>query len=343
VSIRLSVLDQSPIREGGTARQAIAETIELARRVDALGYHRYWLAEHHNSGGLASSAPEVLITRVAAETTLMRVGSGGVMLPHYASLKVAEQFRTLEALYPGGIDLGLGRAPGSDGLTARALQQGFGVPRLDHYPRQVLELVQHLSGSIPEDHPAYGVRATPAVDGMPEVWLLGSSNESAMLAAELGLPLSFAHFINAPGAVDAVAIYRDRFKPSRWLDEPRVSVGVSAIAADTAEEAEHLAWSRLGMRFRRARGVHGVPPPEVARDFDYTAPEREFIEYQRPRSAVGDPGQVRDRLLAIAAELDTEELIVLTITYAFEARIRSYELLAEAFGLQATADAANEV
>lgn len=331
--MRLSVLDQSPIREGGTARDAINESIALARRVDALGYHRYWFAEHHNSDGLASSAPEVLIARVAAETSRLRVGSGGVMLTHYAPLKVAEQFRTLEALYPGRIDLGLGRAPGSDGLTAQALAYGPGALTLEHYPRQVLDLVQHLDGGVPEGHPHHGVRATPAVEGMPEVWLLGSSNESATLAAEFGLPLSFAHFINGPGAATAVELYRERFKPSRWLDAPRVNVGVAAIVAETAEEAELLAWSRYAMRVRRSRGLAGVPPPEAARDYDYTQPELEYIEYSRPRSAVGDPRQVRERLLAIAAELDADELVVLTITYAFEARVRSYELLAEAFGL----------
>lgn len=335
--MRLSVLDLSPIREGGTARAAINESIELAKRVEALGYYRYWFGEHHNSGDIATSAPEVLIARIAAETEHLRVGSGGVMLAHYAALKVAEQFNTLEVLYPGRIDLGVGRAAGTDNRTAHALSQWTDASPMERYPRQVLDLVHHLEGDLPEGHPFHGVRATPAVEGMPEVWMLGSSKDSAMLAAEFGLPFSFAHFINGPGAVPAVKLYRQRFKPSRWLDRPRVNVAVEAIATETAEEVELLTWSHHGMRFRRARGLDGVPSPKDASEYDYTKPEREYIEQSRTRLAIGEPQHVHDRLLKIATELDAEELIVLTTTYAFKARVRSYELLAESFALDSDA------
>ena len=331
--MHLSVLDLAPIREGGTARDAINESIKLAKRVDALGYHRYWFGEHHNSGDIATSAPEVLIARIAADTERLRVGSGGVMLAHYAALKVAEQFQTLEALYPGRIDLGVGRASGTDAVTAQALSQWTDTSPMERYPRQVLDLMHYLEGELPAGHPFHEVHATPAVEGIPEVWMLGSSSGSATLAAEFGLPLSFAHFINGPGAAPAVILYRERFKPSRWLDRPRVNIAVEAIAVDSAEEVERLTWSHHGMRYRRARGLDGVPSPEDAREYDYTRKELDQMAQAGKTLAIGEPQLVHDRLLKIATELDVDELIILTTTYAYEARERSYELLAEAFEL----------
>src|SRR5215469_12763391 len=234
-AVTLSVLDQSPIRAGGTAAQAIGETVELARAVERWGYHRYWVAEHHAASGLAGTAPEILVARLAGATRAMRVGSGGVMLSHYSPLKVAETFRVLEALYPGRIDLGIGRAPGSDQLTARALG-GSGAP--EFFPRQVQDLVAFVHGELPPEHPLAKIRAMPTGPTAPEVWLLGSSDQSAALAAHFGAAFSFAHFINAEGGADITRAYAREFKPSPWLATPQASVAVFVVCADTHDEAE---------------------------------------------------------------------------------------------------------
>src|ERR1700753_3934191 len=239
--MRLSVLDQSPVRGEGNAADAVRETIALAKATEALGYHRYWLAEHHNTGSFAGSAPEVLIARVAAETKTIRVGSGGVMLTHYSPLQVAEQFRMLEWPNPGRIDLGIGRAPGTDQRTAQALQagpQGFGI---DAFPSQVFLLRQFLDdasggAALPDDHPYRGIHAMPRGDTRPQMWMLGSGIHSAVYAAELGLPFSHAYFISPDGSMDAVAAYRERFKPSSWCDKPTISMGVAALAAENEED-----------------------------------------------------------------------------------------------------------
>jgi luciferase family oxidoreductase group 1 len=329
--LRLGALDQAPIREGATAADAIRESLLLAQHVEQLGFHRFWLAEHHNSTGLACAAPEVLIPHIAAHTSTLRVGSGGVMLTHYSALKVAEQFRMLETLYPGRIDLGLGRAPGSDGLTAQALADGRGMLPLEMYPQQIDDLVRYLADELPEDHPFLGIHAMPAGEGMPEIWVLGSSLDSAVIAAKYGLPFSFAHFINPELGTRAVDLYRTRYQPSRWFPEPRVSAGVVTVCAPTEEEALRLSWSRYCWRFRRG----AIPPVETALAFEYSPAELEYIEYSRSRSAVGDPTQVREKLEALARELGAEELILLTTVYDFAHRLRSYELVAEAFELEA--------
>ncbi|MGH2610183.1 MAG: LLM class flavin-dependent oxidoreductase [Tepidiformaceae bacterium] len=333
--MRLSVLDQSPIRDGGTATQAIRETIELAKAADRLGYSRYWLAEHHNSGGLASATPEVLIGAVASQTDRIRVGSGGVMLTHYSPLKVAESFRMLEALHPGRIDLGVGRAPGSDRLTAAALTHGFTRPGIDQYPDQLLELYGYLSNSLPEDHAFANVRAMPQVETMPELWLLGSSHASAEYAAELGWSFCFAHFINQHAGPEAMRIYRDRFEPSPFLAEPRASLALSVTCAETTEEAERLSWSRWVWRIAAGRGgFRGIPSPEDAQAFPLTEPERDYIEFAKANSIYGDPQRVKDGIEEMAEEFGAEEVVVVTITHDFRARVRSYELLASAFGLR---------
>lgn len=337
--VRLSVLDQSPIREGGTAAQALRETIALAQHVERLGYERFWIAEHHGSTGLASSAPEILVGQVAAQTSHIRVGSGGVMLSHYSPLKVAEQFKTLEALYPGRIDLGVGRAPGSSQRHAQALEAGPGALPLEYYPQQVEDLVLYLADALPPDHPFADVHATPAVEGVPTVWCLGSSLESAAIAAELGLPYCFAQFINQEAGERAMALYRSRFRPSRWADAPRGSVAVSAVCAPTEEEANRLSWSRYCWRFRRGTGV---PSVETALAFEYSEPELAYIEYSRPRSAIGDPQQVKARLERIAADFEVDDVVLLTITYDFADRLRSYDLIAEAFGLVPLSEPAGE-
>jgi luciferase family oxidoreductase group 1 len=353
VALTLGVVDQSPIRQGGSAREALAGTLRLARACDALGYRRYWLAEHHNSGGLASASPEVLIPLVARATRRLRVGSGGVMLTHYASLKVAEQFRLLAELFPGRIDLGVGRAPGSDTRTARALSPIAGPDALERYPQQVAELVALLAGGpaggLPPGHPLQGVQVTPAPspgadgelppDAMPEVWLLGSSTESAEIAAEQGLAFSYAQFINPVAELGerAARLYRERFRPSPWLAEPRLSVAVTALCAESEERAQRLSWSRFCWRFRRSEDGRsgGVPSVEEALAFGYTPAELDYIEYARSRSAIGDPAQVRAQLEAFGREYEADELLLVTITHDFADRLRSYELVAEACGLDA--------
>ncbi len=334
----LSVLDQSPVRLGGTPAQALAETVQLAQAADRLGFERYWVAEHHNTSALASTAPEVLIGQIAAHTSHIRVGSGGVMLPHYSSLKVAEAFRLLETLHPGRIDLGIGRAPGSDGRTARALAP-VGVPMdLREFPNQLLDLYGFLADDFPPDHEYHGITAMPRPDSMPDLWLLGSSDVSAGYAAELGWPFCYAHFINPHRAETAFDAYRKLFAPSPVEEAPRASIAVSALVAQTEEEAERLSWSRWGWRLMGGAGGSGIPTPEEALAFDYSEPEREYLETLKHRSLYGDPTQVRDRLLAMGERYGVDDFVVVTITYDFGARLRSYELLAEAFALEARPD-----
>ena len=337
--MRLSVLDQSPIRKGGTAEIAVAETIALAKACDSLGYHRYWLAEHHNSNSFAGSCPEILIGRVAQETKHLRVGSGGVMLTHYSPLKVAEQFRMLELLSPGRIDLGIGRAPGSDQRTALALQagpQGFGI---DAFPSQVHLLRQFLAdaagfASFPDDHPYRGVHAMPRGSGVPEIWLLGSGIHSAVYAAELGLPFSHAYFISADGSEDACAEYRARFKPSAFCSEPRLSLGVAALVAESEVEAERLALSRNLWVVRLLTGQPiPFPSPEEAAQHPLTEQEKRLLSGIEKRAIVGAPRMVHDRLRELASVHGAEELVIVTITYDYASRLRSYELLAEEFHL----------
>lgn len=332
----IGVLDQSPIRKGATARDALLETIELAQAAERWGYSRYWLAEHHSTGGLASATPEVLIAEVATRTSRIRVGSGGVMLTHYSPLKVAETFRMLEALHPGRIDLGVGRAPGSDTRTARALAHGPGQLGIEHYPDLLLDLYGYLADDLPPGHPFRGVRAMPSGDTIPELWLLGSSTASAQYAAELGWSFCFAHFISPDSAEAAIDLYRKHFNPSPFLAAPRVSMGVSATVADTEAEAERLSWSRWAWRLLAQKGFRdGIPSPEEAMAFAFTDAERDYLDHVRSRSLFGDPAQVKDRLDALARAFGPDELMVVTITHDFAARLRSYELLAQAYGLGA--------
>ncbi len=328
---RLSVLDQSPVRSGAQPVDAIRETLALARRCDELGYTRYWLAEHHSTPALAGSAPEVLIAQVAAVTTGIRVGSGGVMLQHYSPLKVAESFRVLETLHPGRIDLGIGRAPGSDQLTARALG-GSGAP--EYFPQQVEDLLAFVHGELPPEHPFAKVRAMPTGPTAPEPWLLGSSDQSAALAAHFGVAFSFAHVINADGGAEVTRAYAREFKPSPWLAAPRASVAIFVVCADTHAEAEQLARSRDLFIARLYTGRGGrYPTVAEAEAHEYTAWERQIVEHARGRRVAGTPAQCRERLEAMAADYGVEEIVVVTITETPETRRRSYELLAEAFAL----------
>ena len=337
-SIALSVLDQSPIGSGRTARDAFAETLELAQLAERLGYRRYWLAEHHNTGALAGSAPEVLISRVASVTSRIRVGSGGVMLSHYSPLKVAETFRVLETLFPGRIDLGLGRAPGSDGRTAFALAQGE-VRDVARFPEQLRELTAFLHDALPEGHPYHGVRAMPEAPGVPEIWLLGSSGQSAAYAAAMGFAFSFAHFINPRGGDSAHVLheYREAFRPSEALAEPRASLAVRVVCAETDEEARRLcasfALSRLWLEQGRWRLRGPLPSVEEALAYSYTEEERAHVAKMVEDIVYGSPATVKARLQQMAAVHEVDELVIVTVVHDPAARRRSYEVLAEAFGL----------
>ncbi len=333
-TVRLSVLDQSPVRSGRGPADAIKETLDLARAADRLGYHRYWLAEHHSTAGLAGSSPEVLVARVAALTRGIRVGSGGVMLTHYSALKVAENFRMLETLYPGRIDLGIGRAPGSDPLTARALRHGPGALGLEQFPNQIADLIGFLNGGLPPGHPFAGVRAMPTGETAPELWLLGSSGDSAAYAAHIGVAFSFAHFINDEGGAEVVRAYREHFTASASLPAPSASVAVFALCAETEEEASRLARSRDLFLVRLYTGRAGTyPTVEEAETYPYSPHELAIVRHARRRTITGAPEQVRERLLALAREYGVDEIVVVTITHSAEARLRSYELLATVFGL----------
>ena len=336
--MKLSVLDQSPIRKDGTPADAVAETIALAKACEALGYHRYWVAEHHNSNSFAGSCPEILIARLTAETNVMRVGSGGVMLSHYSPLKIAEQFRMLEVLAPGRIDLGLGRAPGSDQMTARALQAGPQAWGIDAFPSQLVLVRQFLDDAagtpFPDDHPYRGIHAMPKGPGRPQMWVLGSGLHSAVYAAELGLPFSHAHFISPEGSEEACAAYRHRFKPSAWGERPLISMGVAALAAETEDDARKLSASRnlWVVRLLTGRPIP-FPSSDEALGYDFTDQERALLQTVQARSTVGTAETVRTKLFDIADRHGADELVVVTITYDYASRLRSYELLAEAFGL----------
>ena len=337
--LSLSVVDQSPVRQGGTAADALRETIALAQAVEALGYRRYWVAEHHSLPGFAGTCPELMVGQIAARTSRLRVGSGGVMLSHYSALKVAETFRLLESLYPGRIDLGIGRAPGSDQRTAAALAYPGPMRDIQHFPEQVDHLISYLGDTMDPGHPFAAVKAGPGpATSLPEVWLLGSGIDSALLAAERGLPFSYAHFFGV-GVEHGPAIvehYRRQFRPSEHLAEPHANVAAQVLCAETEETARRLALSRNLVRLNiiRGRGT-GVPPVEEAVAYPYSPQERAYLEQQSRVTIDGDPEQVKTRLERLAEQYQTPDLSVVTICYAFADRLRSYELLARDCGLAA--------
>jgi luciferase family oxidoreductase group 1 len=335
MTLALSILDQSTVASGRTPPEAIRETLALAKLADAWGYRRYWLAEHHNSASHAGTAPEIVISAIAATTSRIRIGSAGVMLPHYSALKVAEQFRVLEAIAPGRIDLGIGRAPGSDGRTAFALNPdaaGAG----DRFPQQVQDLLGWLGDGLPEGHPYRAVSAQPEGPTRPEVWVLGSSDFGAQLAAYFGLPYCFAHFItDGRGSEEAMALYREGFRPHPAtpgrLAAPQGAIAVFALTAATEAEAWRLYKSRELWRLSRDRGVFPpLPSVEEAEAYQYTPEERARLDRHKARAIVGAPEQVMAKLEAVAAAHGVSEVAVLTPCHDPLARQASYRLLAEA-------------
>ena len=328
--LALSILDLVPVPSGSNSSVALRHSLELANHVDALGYVRYWVAEHHNMAGIASSSPAVLIGHLAGVTENMRIGSGGVMLPNHSALTVAEQFGMLEALHPGRIDLGIGRAPGTDQLTARALRREA-HERPDDFLDQFSDLVHYFQGDFPTDHPYRRIVATPAQGNMPNLWLLGSSDYSARMAGLLGLPFSFAHHFMAANTAPALEEYRRSFRPSVYLDHPYATIGVAVVCAPTDDEAQWLA-APGGLAFVRLRqGLPGLfPSPEEAAAHPWSAAERAAVEARNADTVIGSPVTVRRRLLELAQRHGVQELMITTMLHNHHDRIRSYDLVAGA-------------
>lgn len=330
LNVALSVLDLAPVGEGSSPAAALRGSLELARHAERLGYRRYWVAEHHNMPGIASSAPAVLLAHAATVTSTIRIGSGGVMLPNHAPLVVAEQFGMLEALHPGRVDLGLGRAPGTDQVTALALRRTRERMMADDFDSQLAELLGYFNGTIPEDHPFSRITATPGLGDQPAIWLLGSSDYSAQLAGALGLPFSFAHHFSAGNTDDAVAAYREAFRPSETLAKPYIMLGVAVICAETDERAQWLAGpGQLAMVRLRTGRPGRYPTPEEAAEFQYTPTEKEIARGLGRSSVVGDPDTVRRGLASLVERTAADELMITTMVHGHADRLESYRLLAE--------------
>ena len=321
----MSVLDLAPVAATGSAGEALRYTTELARRTEELGYRRFWVAEHHNMPAIASSAPAVLLAHLAANTSTIRLGSGGVMLPNHAPLVVAEQFGTLEALHPGRIDLGIGRAPGTDQVTALALRRTMEGLSAEKFPQELAALMDFFD----EDRSGR-IMASPGRGQRPTVWLLGSSGFSAQLAGALGLPFSFAHHFSGQHTLPALTLYRQSFRPSRWLEQPYAMVAVNAVCAETDERAEWLA-GPAGLSFLRLRSGRPEPlaSPEEAAAYPYTDLEREFVAQRREGQATGSPETVARQLGDLLARTGADELMLTTMVYDIDDRVRSFELIAE--------------
>jgi len=333
MSLQLSVLDQTPIRRGSNAVEALQESIQLARLADHLGYTRYWLSEHHNSATLAMAAPEVLIARLAAETNYIRFGSGGIMLPNHSALKVAENFRLLEALYPNRIDLGLGRAPGGDRISAQLLNPSNPFDPQE-YIRQIRDLQNFLTDTPAEGNAEGKVKAIPYIDTVPELWMLTSSGESGYLAAHAGMALSYAQFINPVGGAAAVASYRQRFRPSAQLSAPRANVGIFAFCSDSerkVQEVQAVMDYRL-LSFEKGK-YNEMPTYEIAKAYNYTPGEWQRVLFNRGRMVIGTPDIVKEKITALTNEFDVEEVVIATFAEQAEDRFRSYELFSEVFEL----------
>jgi len=333
MSLQLSVLDQIPIRHGSNAVDALQESVKLARLADRLGYTRFWISEHHNTTTIAGAAPEVLIARLAAETNRIRFGSGGIMLPNHSALKVAENFRLLEALYPGRIDLGVGRAPGGDRITARLLNPSNDFNPQD-YIQQIRDLYDFLTDTPSVNNVEGKIRAIPRIDTVPDLWMLTSSGESAYLAAHTGMALAYAQFINPQGGAEAIAAYRQRFRPSEKLQEPKAAIGIFAFTSDNEQKVEEV---QAVMDYRLLsfeKGQFDTPPTyAMAKSYNYSPAEWQRVLFNRGRMVVGTPEIVKQKITALAKETGVEEVIIATFTEQVEDRFRSFELFAEIFEL----------
>ncbi|MFD7126228.1 MULTISPECIES: LLM class flavin-dependent oxidoreductase [Streptomyces] len=345
-AVPLSVLDLVTVGQGRTATQALRTSVEIAKLTESRGFHRFWVAEHHSMPGVASSSPAVILAHIAAHTERIRLGSGGVMLPNHAPLVIAEQFGTLEAMAPGRVDLGLGRAPGTDGATAAALRR---TDRLnegaDDFPQQLMELIRFLDDDFPDGHPYARIHAVPgpvqatSPGGVqsahrPPVWLLGSSGFSARLAGTLGLPFAFAHHFSAQNTIPALDLYRESFRPSAVLDAPYALIGVSALAADDEREARRQVLTGALSMVRLRTGRPGlIPSPEEAAAYDFSPMEREFVDGWLANVIHGTADEVRGGLDDLAKRTGADELMITANAHGGEARLRSYDLIADAYGL----------
>jgi luciferase family oxidoreductase group 1 len=336
--VPLSVLDLVPVASGSTAGEAIRRSVELAQLTERLGYVRYWFAEHHGMPNIASSAPEILIEHIASATERIRVGSGGIMLPNHAALRIAEAFHTLEALHPGRIDLGIGRAPGTDPATSNALRP-FDA---EQFPEQVREMMALSARSFPEGHPFHRVRVVPDDVTLPPIWVLGSSGAGASFAGSLGLGYGFArHFSPAPPG-PAIRAYLSSFKPSPQFPSPHVILGVSVICADTRDEAEYLATSTDLAWVRLQRGEFGpIPSPEEASAYSYSTHERAVVDANRARHFIGTPSDVAARLRDVAEETQATELMVTSMIHGHRERLRVYEMLTKEWGERSSGEPLN--
>ena len=327
--MKISVVDQSPIFSNSSADQAIKDTRELAKYCDSLGLNRFWLAEHHGSSSFAGCSPEILIPSLASETESIRIGSGGVMLMHYSPYKVAENFRLLESLFPNRIDLGLGRAPGSDAYQAGALAYGSKTTGPEFFPTKMNDLKSFLEGSVSSTESFESVNVTPGLGELPEVWLLVSSRQGAEYAAHFGLPMALAYFID-PSCIDLADVYRDNFQPSIFADKPKISVGVFSICADTDKEAEELSLSAAAWRLNSQKGIFGTfPTLEEAKD----SINGDLVRTNDNRTFVGTAQTIREKLQPILNKVEPEELKIITICEPFSARVRSYDLIQQSFAL----------
>lgn len=330
MSIKLSILDQSPISEGSDAMEALKQTSLFAQKAEQWGYTRFWVSEHHDTKTLAGSSPEVLMAHLATVTSSIRIGSGGVMLPHYSAYKVAENFKLLEALFPGRIDAGIGRAPGGMPRATYALHDGA-YRDVHKFPSQVDELDMYLNDRLPSDHPYYGLKATPVTKAAPPIWMLGSSPNSAALAAEKGLPYMYAQFINGESGPSSAAYYQREFQPSEVLQKPKQAVAVFFACAETEQEAERIISSLDLSILMMVQGMpsKGTPSPETAMDYPYSDFEKEFVLDNRKRMIIGTPKTVRAQVEKLAAEFGADEVMLVMRAYDFQDKLRSYELIAK--------------
>ena len=333
--LKISVLDQSTQSSGSDGAQAIRDTIELAHLCESLGYFRFWVSEHHNHPTIAGSAPEILMAAIAQKTQSIRIGSAGIMLPHYSPLKIAEQFRVLEAIAPGRIDLGLGRAPGSDGQTAHALNPSSLI-NAEKFPSDVRDLMAWATNDkLLEGHPFEGIRAYPNGPTSPDFWMLGSSNYGAQVAAHFGIPYCFAHFItDGIGAADTIKMYKDNYSPSKRYPVPITSICIWALAARTKAEATKLFSSRAWWKIKREQGILGpISSPNSIKKNNYSDFEKAKLQQLIQTSIFGTSNEVADKIKTLASEYEVDEVVILTWTHEFQHRRQSYRLIAEAFNL----------
>jgi luciferase family oxidoreductase group 1 len=330
--MKVSILDQSPILSGKTAREALNASKELAKAGEKLGYSRYWIAEHHDLGGLACPAPEVMLSYIGSHTNKIRLGAGAVLLPHYRPYRVAETYNMLSALYPGRIDIGIGRAPGGSAEASMALSENF-LDKVRKIPASVKELLHFLKRDFPSGHMYSKISAAPVPEIMPEPWILGTSKKSAVLAAENGTSYAFGHFMSDKDGPEIVKAYKEMFKESHPDQIPRMIVAVSVICAETTEQAERLALPGILWRVNSSKGEgqKGIPSLEEAVSYFSFEDRKKALVSAKTKMIIGNPEEVKQSLLILKDNYEADELMIITITHSYEARLRSYELVAKEF------------